>query len=216
MEEEKYSLLRRQMVETQLVARGIQDPNVLKSMGSVPRHIFVPEELRDFAYQDGPLPIGEKQTISQPFIVALMSQLAACDENSKVLDIGTGSGYAAAVFSRYVNKVYTIERLAALSEKACACFNQLHFSNIHAIVGDGSKGWPEYAPYDAIVVTAGAPVVPQILLDQLALGGKLVIPVGEKEGQRLVVYTKRDDATISKELKDYVRFVPLIGEKGWE
>ncbi len=204
------------MVETQIASRGVIDENVLRSMREVPRHAFVSEDMINHAYRDGPLLIGEGQTISQPFIVALMSQEALCDANSKVLDIGTGSGYAAAVFSRFVKQVYSIERIARLAEQAKERFEELGYDNIDVKVGDGTLGWKEHAPYDAIVVTAGAPVVPQSMIDQLTVGGSLIIPVGDSSVQRLMRYRKVDDQKMTEEMLEHVRFVPLIGEQGWD
>lgn len=216
MDEGQYAELRRNMVERQIKTRGIDDPEVIRSMLTVPRHYFVPDSIKPIAYEDSPLLIGGGQTISQPYIVALMSQAAKCDSSSKVLDIGTGSGYAAAVFSLIAKEVYTIERIQNLSEQAQKCFKELGYLNIHAIIGDGSLGWAENAPFDAIVVTAGAPVVPQALLDQLVVGGRLIIPVGDSGYQRLYRYIKREDGTFDEEKIEYVRFVPLIGEQGWK
>ncbi len=203
------------MVDEQIRARGIQDLSTLTSMEKVPRHLFIPEELRFAAYDDTPLPIGRGQTISQPYIVALMTEAAEVGPHAKVLEIGTGSGYAAAVLSQIVDEVYTIERIASLAERAEACFKKLDYQNIHVKVGDGSLGWLEHGPYDAILVTAGAPVVPQSLLKQLNMAGRLIIPVGEASTQHLVRFRKTSESEFSEEMLELVRFVPLIGEEGW-
>ncbi|MCB1111700.1 MAG: protein-L-isoaspartate(D-aspartate) O-methyltransferase [Chlamydiales bacterium] len=214
-QEAEYALLRQRMVEEQIMRRGVSDSLTLKAMAAVKRHFFVPEALRTHAYGDGPLKIGAGQTISQPYIVALMTQAAQVDSTSTVLDIGTGSGYAAAVFAEIVDQVYSIERISELSHQAEIVLKDLGYKNIHLKVGDGTLGWPEHAPYDAIVVTAGAPVVPESLLDQLKTGGRLVIPVGDGTSQHLLRYTKTDDGEFSEQMLEYVRFVPLIGEEGW-
>lgn len=210
------AILRHRMVEEQIRRRNVTDPATLKSMEEVPRHLFVPPELHSVAYEDGPLPIGEEQTISQPYIVALMTQAAELTPQCSVLDIGTGSGYAAAVLSRIVKEVYTVERIASLSEKAVKVFQDLGYTNIHATVGDGTLGWPEKAPFNAIIVTAGAPVIPESLLHQLKADGRIIIPIGDTFGQQLLRYRKKSDGTFSQELLEYVRFVPLIGKEGWK
>lgn len=174
-----YAKLRAHMVDTQIAARNVQNQQVLAAISGVPRELFVPESIRHLAYEDGPLPIGEGQTISQPYIVALMTQAAIVDRSSTVLDIGTGSGYAAAVLSRLVKKVYSVERIEALAHRAQNIFDQLGYTNIEVRVGDGTLGWPEKAPFDAIIVTAGAPVVPEALLLQVKDSGCIVIPVGD-------------------------------------
>lgn len=216
MSEEQYSLKRKMMVEQQLIPRGITDLSTLNSMSEVPRHLFIPEERRLYAYEDGPIVIGSGQTISQPYMVALMTQAAECEPNAKVLDVGTGSGYAAAVFSRFCSHVYSIERIPSLANQAKELFSTLQYDNITVTVGDGTLGFPEKAPYDAIVVTAGAPATPEPLIQQLKVGGKLIIPVGDSRRQKLMRYRKLDEGHIEEELLEYVRFVPLIGEKGWE
>lgn len=204
-----------EMVETQLIPRGIKDPATLEAMRTVPRHFFIPENLVDKSYRDGPLPIGEGQTISQPYIVALMTQAAKVNKDSKVLDIGTGSGYAAAIFSRIVKEVVTIERIEVLAKNAEQRFQKLGYDNIKVIVGDGTVGYPDDAPYDAIVVTAGAPEIPESLCKQISESGRLIIPVGDSFSQNLLSVTKDADGNFSKEIVEYVRFVPLIGEEGW-
>jgi protein-L-isoaspartate(D-aspartate) O-methyltransferase len=209
--------LRKRMVDEQLVARGIQDPAVLGAMSTVPREVFVPDDQVQFAYADAPLPIGEGQTISQPYIVALMSEALELSPDEQVLEIGTGSGYAAAVLSRMVRRVYTVERHLKLARAAEARFQKLGYNNIQVHVGDGTLGWAEHAPYDGIVATAGGPKVPQPLLDQLKRGGRLVMPVGRTiQLQELVrVRRSRNDGYRQEELGS-VRFVPLVGEAGWQ
>ncbi len=202
------------MVEHQLVSRGIRSPRVLDAMRSVSRHVFVEEALQDGAYDDCPIPIGEGQTISQPYMVALMTELLDINEESVVLEIGTGSGYQAAILAELAKQVYTIERIAKLAEKARMVLEQLNYQNIQIQVGDGTLGWNEHAPYNGIIVTAGAPSVPEALIDQLAENGKLVIPVGDRFSQILQVITKqgnRVDTTTSC----HCVFVKLIGKDGW-
>lgn len=212
----KWRELRDRMVETQIVARGIKDRATIQSMKSVPRHLFVPSSLAEEAYSDFPLPIGEGQTISQPYVVAMMTEYAEVDSSSTVLEIGTGSGYAAAVLAEIVEQVYTIERIALLTEAASARFSELGYKNIEAKTGDGTLGWPEKAPFDAVIVTAGAPVVPEKIVRQLVPGGRLVIPVGDQWSQQLLLIRKSlEDESFQEEIKQYVRFVPLIGEEGW-
>src|SRR5215470_16622961 len=173
-----FEVARRHMVDKQLLARGIRDPLVLAAMGKVPREKFVSAGQVDLAYMDGALPIGEEQTISQPYIVAVMAEALALARTDRVLEIGTGSGYSAAVLGELAGEVYTVERIAALGERARRCLAALGHRIVHVLVGDGTHGWPEHAPYDAIVATAGAPRIPKALLDQLAIGGRLVIPLG--------------------------------------
>lgn len=213
----EFSTLRKLMVERQLVAMGIFDKAVLAAMGEVPREEFVPSDMRRWAYEDGPLPIGQGQTISQPFIVAYMAQALALKCTERVLEIGTGSGYAAAVVSRIAAEVHSIERLETLAEAARVRLRGLRYLNVKVHVGDGSLGLPEHAPYDAIVVTAGAPWVPAALTEQLAPGGRLVIPVGKHLDLQELVMVRRVGA------KDYtserlmgVRFVPLVGADSWQ
>jgi protein-L-isoaspartate(D-aspartate) O-methyltransferase len=208
--------LRQRMVREQIAARGIKNPAVVRAMETVPREEFVPEDSREFAYWDGPLPIGEEQTISQPYIVALMTDLLELGPNDRVLEIGTGSGYSAAVLSCIAAEVYTVERHESLAAEARARFRRLHYENIHVSHGNGTLGWPEHAPYDAIVVTAGGPEVPRPLRDQLAVGGRLVIPVGPgRQVQDLVLLRREDENHYRRENLGGVRFVPLIGEAGW-
>ncbi len=193
MDGEMYAADRERMVKEQLEKRGIRDPRVLEAMRQVPRHRFVPPENRHLAYADGPLPIGEGQTISQPYIVALMSQLLQIDAREKVLEIGTGSGYQAAVLAHLAEIVYTIERYASLAQKAEAKLRELGIDNVHVHVGDGTKGWPEEAPYDGIIATAGSPEVPRPLLEQLSDEGRLVLPVGRKRGQVLERWVRQGE-----------------------
>ena len=206
---------RARMVRTALEGRGIDDPGVLRAMREVPRHRFVPPSLAEFAYQDAPLPIAEGQTISQPYVVAWMTQAARLGPGDRVLEVGTGSGYAAAIASRIAGEVFTVERHATLAETSGARFAELGYANIHVLHADGTLGWPEHAPYDAILVAAGGPAIPQPLLDQLAPGGRLVMPVGPKESQTLVRVRRRPEGGLEREDLGDVRFVPLVGEAGW-
>ncbi len=207
---------REQMVATQIEARGITDPLVLAAMRAVPRERFVPTALARFAYEDRPLPIGEGQTISQPYIVAVMAQAAGLKPGARVLEIGTGSGYGAAVLSWIAAEVYTIERVPALAEAARDRLAGFGYANVHVLEGDGTLGWAEHAPYDAIVVTAGGPRVPEALLSQLAAGGRLIMPVGSgARHQRLVRVTRTEGPEYRYEDLEEVSFVPLIGAEGW-
>ncbi|MFP3870924.1 MAG: protein-L-isoaspartate(D-aspartate) O-methyltransferase [Syntrophobacteria bacterium] len=209
--------LREEMVRSQLVARGIRDPAVLEAMRRVPREEFVPATVMGFAYQDSPLPIGESQTISQPYIVALMTEALELEPTDRVLEIGTGSGYGAAVLSRIASEVYTVERYQSLAQTAADCLRRLGYDNVQVVHGDGTLGWPEHAPYDAIVVTAGAPEVPGPLVEQLVLRGRLVIPVGSSpRTQSLVRVRCSGEDEIRREDLGGVRFVPLVGDAGWE
>ncbi|MEC7838888.1 MAG: protein-L-isoaspartate(D-aspartate) O-methyltransferase [Chlamydiota bacterium] len=216
MGELEFDRMRQKMVDDQIISRGVKDAMTIQSMREVPRHLFVPETSQLIAYNDSPVPIGEGQTISQPYIVALMIQEAKCNKNSIVLDIGTGSGYSAAIFSRFVEEVYTIERIPSLAKQSKKRFESLGYSNIHVKIGDGTHGWKEHGLYDAIVVAAGAPIVPSNLFDQLAVNGNLIIPVGSSEVQRLMRYRKVGEKEIQSEVLEYVRFVPLIGDMGWK
>jgi protein-L-isoaspartate(D-aspartate) O-methyltransferase len=213
-EKGSYESKRQRMVDEQFIGRDITDKRVLDAMRKVPRHIFVPEEHRELAYSDCPLPIGQNQTISQPYIVALMTQMLGLKGDEVVLEIGTGSGYQAAVLSLLSREVYTIERYEILAQRALKSINQLDIKNVTLKVGDGTIGWPEHAPYDAILTTAAAPKVPQPFLDQLADGGRLVIPVGGRIGQYLERWFKEGDK-IRHEQTVAVAFVPLLGEYGW-
>jgi len=205
---------RTRMVQEQLIPRGIDDPRVLEAMRTVPRHLFVEEALKAQAHGDHPLPIGQGQTISQPFIVALMTQALELRGDERVLEIGTGSGYQAAVLSRLCERVFTIERIDSLLGRARRVFDQLHYLNIVSKLDDGTVGWPEHGPFDAIVVTAASPGVPEPLLAQLADPGVLMIPVGERHSQQLKLIAKRDGEITSRTIEN-VRFVSLIGEHGW-
>lgn len=210
------SQMRRDMVENCIAARGICSDAVLEAMGSVPRESFVPENLREFAYEDAPLPIGEGQTISQPYIVAFMVEASSLEGGERVLEIGTGSGYAAAVLGEIAGEVYTVERIGRLAEKAASVLADLGYSNVHVLHGDGTLGWKEHAPYDAIIVSAGGPDVPDSLRDQLKVGGRLVIPVGfHPHIQELVRVTRVSEERFESEDIADVRFVPLVGEEGW-
>ncbi|WP_027359189.1 protein-L-isoaspartate(D-aspartate) O-methyltransferase [Desulforegula conservatrix] len=213
--EAKYKRLREEMVFRQLEMRGISDPLVLDAMRSVPRHLFVSEALMDQAYGDYPLPIGEQQTISQPLIVAEMTQAIGIGPDDRVLEIGTGSGYQAAILSRIAFRVYTVERIYSLYARTRKLFDQLQYYNIVTRYSDGTSGWKEESPYDAIVVTAGGPEVPEPLVKQLAVGGKLIIPVGDKYTQELIKVT-RTETGVKRESLGSCRFVKLIGEHGWK
>jgi protein-L-isoaspartate(D-aspartate) O-methyltransferase len=204
---------RRRMVEEQIRARGVSDPAVLAALGSVPRHLFIPEDERAGAYADRPLPIGSGQTISQPYIVALMTSLLELKPGARVLEVGTGSGFQAAVLSRIAGEVYTIEILKPLAERARHTLADLGYRNVHVREGDGFQGWPEAAPFDGIIVTAAPPSVPEPLLRQLKVGGKLVIPVGNRDAlQNLLVLTKRADGSFDRASVLPVRFVPMTGQ----
>ncbi len=206
--------LRGDMVTHQLMKRGIRDEAVLKAMREVPRHRFVPARYRSIAYDDMPLPIGHDQTISQPLMVAMMTEALRLQGDERVLEIGTGSGYQAAILARLAKVVFTIERIAELAAQARATLATLGITNVHVLVADGTVGLPEHAPYDAIVVTAGAPHVPLPLADQLRIDGRLVIPVGGRLEQTLVRVTKTSNGLQTEHLGE-CRFVPLIGEQGW-
>ena len=211
-----FAALRNGMVDRHVAGRGVRSHLVLDAMRTVPREAFLPEPLREFAYEDAPLPIAEKQTISQPYIVALMTEALALKGGEDVLEIGTGSGYAAAILSRIARNVYTIERIGQLAEKAAAVLAQLGYANVHVLHADGTRGWPDHAPYDAIVVAAGGPAVPESLKAQLKIGGRLVIPVGiDRRVQELLRVTRvAEDHYETEDIAD-VRFVPLVGEEGW-
>ena len=211
----KFERQREEMVRYQIEARGIKDPKVLAAFRKVPRHLFVSEALRDQAYGDFPLPIGEQQTISQPYIVAEMTQALELNEDDRVLEIGTGSGYQAAILAEIVYRVYTIERLRPLYLQARSLLDKLHYHNIVMKYADGTKGWPDESPFDAIVVTAGAPVVPDTLVNQLAEEGRMVVPVGNQHTQDLIKISRQKKGTRQKNLGG-CRFVRLIGEHGWK
>jgi protein-L-isoaspartate(D-aspartate) O-methyltransferase len=214
-EDPTYAKERERMVRDQLESRDIRDERVLEAMRSVPRHRFVPEQHRHLAYADGPLPIGNGQTISQPYIVALMTQLLELRGTETVLEIGTGSGYQAAILAHLAQEIHTIELHGSLAQHAQAILNSLGLSNVHVHIGDGSKGWPKNSPYDGIIVTAAAPRVPKPLLEQISEGGRLVIPVGSRGGQFLERWV-RQDTDYRREQIAPVAFVPLYGQHGWE
>ena len=211
----KFERQRVEMVERQIEARGVSDPFVLGAMRKVPRHLFVSEALMDQAYGDFPLPIGDQQTISQPYIVAEMTQALDLKPDDRVLEIGTGSGYQAAVLAEIVFRVYTIERLHPLFIKTRRLFDQLRYHNIVTRYSDGTTGWSDESPFDAIIVTAGAPRIPENLLGQLAMGGRMVLPVGDRNSQDLIKIEKDEDGFHKTNLGG-CRFVKLVGEQGWE
>ena len=215
MSSDAFADQRQLMVEMQLMARGIVDPAVLAAMRTVPREAFTPLEWRKFAYEDSPLPIAEGQTISQPCIVALMTQELELTPRDRVLEVGTGSGYGAAVLSCIASHVYTVERLQPLAAAACRRLRELGFHNVEVLAGDGTLGWPEHAPYDGIVVTAEGPSIPPALQAQLSLGGRLIMPVGERDEQYLMRVIRRSETAFEQENLGAVRFVPLIGAQGW-
>jgi protein-L-isoaspartate(D-aspartate) O-methyltransferase len=214
--ERDYAALRRTMVSDHIAARGVRDRLVLDAMRTVPREVFLPSHLREFAYDDTPLPIGGGQTISQPYIVAFMIEALALRGGDKVLEIGAGSGYAAAILSRVAGEVYTVERLGDLAAKASEKLSDVGYHNVHVLHADGTRGWPEHAPYDAIIVAAGGPDIPKTLKAQLKVGGRLVIPVGsDPRAQELVRVTRVSETDYKTEDIADVRFVPLVGEEGW-
>jgi len=210
----KYARQREDMVRRQIEDRGITDAGVLAAMRKVPRHLFVSEALRDQAYGDFPLPIGRQQTISQPYIVAEMTQSLELKKDDRVLEIGTGSGYQAAILAEIVYRVYTIERINSLYINARRLFDQLKYHNILTRYSDGTTGWRDESPFDAIIVTAGSPSIPQVLVDQLAVGGRLVLPVGGEHSQELIRLVK-DEEGIHQTGLGGCRFVKLVGEYGW-
>jgi len=204
------------MVEKQIAARGIADTRVLKAMGEVPRERFVSGSMRQLAYDDSPLPIGEGQTISQPYMVAVMTEALKLGADDRVLEIGTGCGYAAAVLSRIAGEVYTVERHQGLANQARKTLDELGYHNVHFHCGDGTLGWPEKAPFDAIEVAAAGPEVPRSLLEQLKIGGRLVIPVGVDKGtQELLCIERSATGQYDRSSLGRVQFVPLIGIEGW-
>jgi protein-L-isoaspartate(D-aspartate) O-methyltransferase len=211
----KYERQRDDMVNHQLKPRGITDSNVLDALRTVPRHLFVSEALKDQAYGDYPLPIGEQQTISQPYIVAEMTQALELGKDDRVLEIGTGSGYQAAVLAEIVFRVYTMERIRALYIQARKLLDRLNYHNIIMRCSDGTTGWQDESPFNAIMVTAGAPEVPEKLIDQLATGGRMIVPVGNQHSQDLIKITKDKDGIHRSNLGG-CRFVKLIGAQGWK
>ncbi|MEN8686100.1 MAG: protein-L-isoaspartate(D-aspartate) O-methyltransferase [Desulfuromonadales bacterium] len=211
-----FSIARRRMVDDQVMARGVKDPRVIDAMLRVPRHKFVEQGLESQAYQDAPLPIGERQTISQPYMVAVMSEALALDGTEKVLEVGTGSGYQAAVLALLADRVFSLERIPALARRARKILDACGYSKVNIRLADGTLGWQEMAPFDAIIVTAGAPDVPRDYLDQLAVGGRLVIPVGDRLGQVLMRITRTAKDEFQEEQLLGCRFVPLVGNHGWQ
>ena len=203
------------MVDEQIVARGVMDQRVLAAMRKVPRHEFLPEAMRGMAYGDHALPLGEGQTMSQPYMVAVMTELLDIKETDRVLEIGTGSGYQAAVLAELCEKVYTVERVKILADKARATLDRLGYKSVAIKVYDGTYGWKDMAPFDAIMVTAGAPDIPAPLVEQLREGGRIVIPVGERYGQVLVKAVKSAEGIITRKSIPCI-FVPLIGNHGWK
>jgi len=213
--EDEYRIVRKRMVDEQIAARGVLDQRLLVVMGSVPRHLFVPADDLAWAYSDGPLPIGHGQTISQPYIVALMTKLLQVESMARVLEVGTGSGYQAAVLGQLVEEVHTMELIPELAAQSTRTLAGLGYANIKVHTADGSLGWPEAAPYDGILVAAAAPSAPQPLFDQLADGGRLVIPVGSRGFQYLEVW-ERKGQEFKRQVNLAVAFVPLRGEHGWK
>lgn len=211
----EFATARHRMVDSQLVTRGIKDPKVLAVMRNIPRHRFLEEALISQAYGDHPLPIGEKQTISQPYIVALMTEALELQGTERILEVGTGSGYQTAILAELGEKVYSIERIYSLSVKARRLLDELGYLNVVLKVGDGTLGWKEEAPFDAVMVTAGSPDVPQPLVDQLAVNGRLVIPVGDRYSQSLVRVVRAKEGIRKSDLGG-CRFVNLVGQHGWQ
>jgi protein-L-isoaspartate(D-aspartate) O-methyltransferase len=214
---DRYSKQRKKMVESQIRARGVRDPRVLAAMETVPRHLFVNEALRDQAYNDNPLPIDGGQTISQPYIVALMTEAMELTGKDKILEIGTGSGYQTVILAELADHVFSIDRVATLANAARKLLESLNYFNVAIRVGDGTYGWREEAPFDAVIVTAGAPDIPKTFVEQLGVGGRLVIPVGGRHSQALIRLTRLSDdvSDVKKEDLGGCRFVDLIGEYGW-
>ena len=215
MNADEFQIARKRMVDEQITNRGVLDPRLLAVMGSVPRHLFVPVDDLAWAYADGPLPIGHGQTISQPYIVALMTELLQVEPTDRVLEVGTGSGYQAAVLGQLAAEVHTLEVIPELAARAAKTLSGLGFHNIQVHAGDGSLGWQEASPYDGILVAAAAPSTPKPLLDQLANGGRLVLPVGGRGFQHLEVW-ERKGKDLNRQVNLAVAFVPLRGEYGWK
>ncbi len=209
-----FSLARERMVKNQLIPRGIKDEMVLEAMGKIPRHLFIEEALAGEAYNDHPVPIGEKQTISQPYIVALMTEILELKGDENTLEIGTGSGYQTAILAELSSRVYTIERIKSLLVNARKLLSELGYSNILFKAFDGTLGWNEYAPFDAIMVTAGAPSLPEPLMDQLADNGRMIVPVGDRYSQELIKVIRKGNS-LEQENLGGCRFVNLIGVHGW-
>lgn len=212
---EDYKRLRDLMVETQLVARGIRDERVLAAMRKVPRHVFIPEFIRHSSYDDMALPIGDDQTISQPYMVAVMTELLELKGDERVLEVGTGSGYQAAILAELAKEVYTIERIATLADEAKRKLTDIGYGNVHVIVGDGTKGLEAEAPFDRIIITAAAPEIPEPLTNELREGGIIVSPVGERFSQMLIK-GRNENGVLIKEYHTPCVFVPLIGKHGWK
>jgi protein-L-isoaspartate(D-aspartate) O-methyltransferase len=209
-----YSKAREGMVKEQIIARGIKDPRVIDALKQVPRHLFIPEALHGQAYGDFALPIGEGQTISQPYMVAYMSETLGLDGDERVLEIGTGTGYHTAVLSKLAERVYSVERIRSLLEQARKILDQIQCRNVITRLFDGSHGWKEEAPFDAILVTAGAPSIPRPLMDQLKIGGTMVIPVGSRNSQSLLKIRRSGDGFLEENLRE-CNFVALVGAHGW-
>ena len=213
---ERWQQLRDQMVDNQLIPRGIHDELVLSAFRKVPRHCFLSKEFRrESAYSDHPLPIGSGQTMSQPYMVALMTELLQLKGKEKVLEVGSGSGYQAAILAELAKEVYTAERIASLAERAKQTLSELGYSNVKVGVRDGTLGWKEFSPYDGIVVTAGAPSIPSALIEELSPGGRLVIPLGSAFSQMLTLVVKDQGKIVTSDICSCV-FVPLIGREGWK
>ena len=210
-----YEKERSRMVDEQIAGRGVKDERVLAVMRKIPRHEFLPEGIRAMAYNDSALPIGEGQTMSQPYMVALMTEFLGLKGTERVLEIGTGSGYQAAVLAELCQKVYSVERIKTVADKARATLDRLGYKSVAIKIYDGTYGWKEMAPYDAIIVTAGSPDIPAPLVEQLKVGGRMVIPVGDRYGQQLVTVVKTAEGTITERSIPCV-FVPLIGNHGWK
>ena len=210
-----YEKERSRMVDDQIVGRGVKDERVLAVMRKIPRHEFLPEGIRGMAYNDSALPIGEGQTMSQPYMVALMTEFLGLKGTERVLEIGTGSGYQAAVLAELCQKVYTVERIKTVADMARATLDRLGYKSVAIKIYDGTYGWKEMAPYDAIIVTAGSPDIPAPLVEQLKEGGRMVIPVGDRYGQQLITVVKTAEGTITERSIPCV-FVPLIGNHGWK
>jgi len=214
-----FDIARKKMVQEQIIANGVSDRRVIEAMLKIPRHIFVEEAMAARAYSDSALPIGERQTISQPFMVALMSELLSLTGSEKVLEIGTGSGYQTAILATLADRVFTLERIRPLALRARKCLDSLALFNVRIRINDddGNRiGWDEEAPFDAIIATAGAPEIPEILTEQLAVNGRLVIPVGDENGQSLLKIVKDPDGNLQVTESVKCRFVPLIGRNGWQ
>lgn len=210
-----YENLRHLMVETQLITRRIKDKRVLETMRKIPRHLFMPEIYRDEAYEDMALPIGDDQTISQPYMVAAMTELLELDGSEKVLEIGTGSGYQAAILAELAREVYTIERIPSLGENVKDKLKEMGYDNIYVVIGDGSKGLIEKSPFDRIIITAATPKIPECLVDQLNEGGIIVAPVGQRFSQ-ILIKARKAKGILKEEYHTPCVFVPLIGEYGWK